>query len=75
MRYAITRYNQHQRDLAYRIYVSDCLRIITKNTASLSKGEYIDRRYIDAILPKKKDDRTAEEIVIDIIKKAGIEVI
>ena len=75
MRYAIARYNQHQRDLAYRIYVSDCLRMVTENTAKMSNGAYTVAKFSDIINPKPVENRTGEEIAADIIKRAGIEVI
>ena len=75
MRYAIARYNQHQRDLAYRIYVTDCLRIITENTAKMGGGSYITAKFSDIINPKPVDNRAGEEIAADIINRAGIEVI
>ena len=40
MRYATARFNQHQRDLAYRIYVTDCLRMAPENTARFNGGSY-----------------------------------
>ena len=75
MRYAIARFNQHQRDLAYRIYVTDCLRIISENTAKMGGGSYITAKFADIINPKPVDNQTGEEIAADIIKRAGIEVI
>ena len=75
MRYATARFNQHQRDLAYRIYVTDCLRMVTENTAKMSGGSYISAKFADIINPKPVDNRTGEEIAADIIKRAGIEVI
>ena len=75
MRYAMARYKSQQRDLAYRIYVSDCLRIISENTAKMCGGSYITAKLADIINPKLVDDRTGEEIAADIIKRAGIEVI
>ena len=75
MRYAIARYQSQQRDLAYRIYVTDCLRIISENTAKMSGGSYITAKFEDIINPKPVDNRTGEEIAADIIKLAGIEVI
>ena len=75
MRYAMARFNQHQRDFAYRIYVTDCLRIITENTAKMGGGSYITAKFADIINPKPTDNRTGEEIAADIIKRAGIEVI
>ena len=74
MRYATARFNQHQRDLAYRIYVTDCLRMVTENTAKLSQGAYTAARFYDIINPKPKDERSGEEIVAEIINKAGLEV-
>ena len=75
MRYAIARYQSQQRDLAYRIYVADCLRIISENTAKMGGGSYITAKFADIINPKPVDKRTGEEIAADIIKLAGIEVI
>ena len=75
MRYATARFNQHQRDLAYRIYVTDCLRMVTENTAKMSKGAYTAARFYDIINPKPVDNRSGNEIAADIIKRAGIEVI
>ena len=75
MRYAMARFNQHQRDLAYRIYVTDCLRIISENTAKTGGGSYITAKFSDIINPKPVDNRNGEEIAADIIKRAGIEVI
>ena len=75
MRYAMARYQSQQRDLAYRIYVSDCLRIISENTAKMGGGSYITAKFVDIINPKPIDNRTGEEITADIIKRAGIEVI
>ena len=75
MRYATARFNQHQRDLAYRIYVTDCLRMATEKTAKMSKGAYNVARFYDIINPKPVDIRSGNEIAADIIKRAGIEVI
>ena len=75
MRYAMSRYQSQVRDLAYRIYVTDCLRIISENTAKICGGSYITAKLADIINPKPVDDRTGEEIAADIINRAGIEVI
>ena len=75
MRYAVAHYQSQQRDLAYRIYVTDCLRIISENTAKMGGGSYITAKFEDIINLKPVDNRTGEEIAADIIKQAGIEVI
>ena len=69
MRYAITRYNQHQRDVAYRIYVTDCLRTQLKLTSAFS-GQKLDiNRFADVYYQKPADDRTAEDIIDGIKNK------
>lgn len=75
MRYAMARFNQHRRDLAYRIYVSECLRMISENVASRGGRSYMAVKFEDVLNPKPVDNRTGEELAADIIKLAGIEVI
>ena len=64
MRYTVARYNDQQRELAYRIYVTDSLRALIGASA----------RYADFLENKTEDTRTGREIADDIIKRAGIEV-
>ena len=75
MRYVIARYRSQQRDLAYRIYVAECLRMISENAASGGGGSHMAVKFEDIITPKPVDNRTGEEIAADIIKRAGIEVV
>ena len=75
MRYVTTRYQSQQRDLIYRIYVTNCLRIMTENTAKQAGGNYMTAEYMDLIHPKKKDNRTGNEIAADVIRNAGIKVV
>lgn len=57
MRYVIARFNQHQREEAYRIYVTDSLKIIGG----------LNIRYADAFKPE--ETRTAEEIIDGVSNK------
>lgn len=70
--YCIARYKREQEEKVYRVYVTDALRLTVENTAKFSGGNYIKARYIDVIEPKKVDNRTGDEIVEDIIKRAGL---
>ena len=56
----------------YRVYMTDALKITVENTAKFAGGSYIKARYIDIIEPKKVDKRTGDEIVEDIIQRAGL---
>lgn len=56
MRYAAARYDQKRRGDAYRVYISECLRIMTENTAKLSaahggEASYMEKRFGDVIAP------------------------
>ena len=77
MRYATARFNQHQRDSAYRIYVTDCLRITTENAAktvhALTDGKsevhVMGIRFADVLENKPVDNRTADDIIDGIKNK------
>ena len=76
MRYVISKYKEQQKEMAYRIYVTECFRIMTENTAKQSGGSYINKPFADVIgNSKPKDERTADEIIADISFRAGLEVI
>lgn len=63
MRYVMARYEVYQRELAYRIYVTDALRIISENTARFGGGGYVKARFADIVNPKPEDPRTHDEVV------------
>lgn len=65
MRYAIARYQKDQRELAYRIFVTDCLQLAPQ-------GKYRTDRFADFIFNKKVDERSGDEIAADVIKRAGL---
>ena len=58
----MARLNERAKTEAYRIYVTDALRIVAENTA----------RYADMIEPKKQDNRTCEEITAYIVERCGL---
>lgn len=62
--------------MAYRIYVTDALRITTKNTGGIIGGEHLKSRYVDIIGYGKKahkvETRSAEQIKSDMKAKIKI---
>lgn len=68
----MARLNEKARNDAYRIYVTDALRLVAENTARYASGDYIKVRYADMIEPKKQDNRTCEEITADIVARCGL---
>lgn len=71
MRYVMARYESEQRELAYRIYVTDALRNISENTARFGGGGYIRARFADLINidQRPEDNRTSDEIIGGIREK------
>lgn len=57
-------------ELAFRVYVTDALNLIAKNTSGMNRdGGYLKNRYIDLITPEKVETRTPEEIIDQVIGK------
>ncbi|MBR0340744.1 MAG: hypothetical protein IJH64_00565 [Oscillospiraceae bacterium] len=64
------------KELQYRAYVTDALKIIAENTAKYAGGSTLTKRYIEiADDSKPKPQKTAEQIIEEVTKKAGLEVI
>lgn len=58
---AILKRDEHAE--AYRVYVTDALKIICENTARYAGGSCIEMRYIDLINPKPEDTRTGDDVI------------
>lgn len=65
MRYVEARVDEFSRDKAYRIYVTKSLKLIPQS-------KYISKDLEDLFTPQKVDTRTAEQITVDVMKKAGL---
>lgn len=59
MRYVLARIEQNNRDEAYRIYVTDALKVMGQ----------LNIRYADVIKPVKVEKRTSDEIIESIRRK------
>lgn len=71
MRYAVAKARKNAEEKAYRIYVSDTLKMIAENTARAG-GRYVTARYVDIIHPKPEETRSADEIISHIKKKLEV---
>jgi len=56
--------------------MTDSIRLLTENVAKITGGSLIKQRYIDIIDDKKsaKIEQSGEKIVVDIAKRAGLEI-
>lgn len=68
-KYVIFKWQEREEEKLYRIYVTDCLKTLTDNTAKSSGGSYIKARYFDLINPPPEDERTPEEVKNYMLKK------
>lgn len=60
--------NEHK-EILFRSYISDLLKAMAE-----SNGVVVNYRYAEIILPKAKDNRTGDEVALDVIKRAGLKV-
>ena len=67
MCYLIARFKQQQKDEAYRIYITDSMFYQSDN-------KRLSIRYYD-LMNKKAETRSANEIISDVIEKAGLKVV
>lgn len=59
-----------QEDLAFRIYVTDALKVISENTAKMSRGACLTKRFADVLqLGKKSKPKTTKEVIGNIKNK------
>ena len=67
MRYVEARIDDYNREEAYRIYVSKSLQLIPQNKC-------LQKSYLEILedSTKKQDVRSGDEIVADVIRKAGL---
>ena len=64
--------------MAYRVYVTDVLRVMNENVAKIAGGSVLKMRYMDILKPQKEkyiEDKSAQEIVNDIVQRSGITVV
>ena len=61
----VARFNESQRELAYRVYMTDSMKVMIS----------ADMRYWDIINPVEEDGRTGDEIAEDIITRHGLKIV
>ena len=65
MRYVEARIEEHHREEAYRIYVTKSLQLIPQK-------KYLAKDYYDILKPQNVDNRSGDEILLDIMHRAGL---
>lgn len=65
MRYVEARIEEYNRDEAYRFYITRSLQLVPQN-------KYLKDSYFDVLTPKKVDTRSGDDIVRDVMARAGL---
>ena len=68
MRYVIARSTLNAREMAYRFYIAEGVKMIAENTARSVGGMMFSKSFNDIMNPPKEETRTPKDI-IDKIKK------
>lgn len=63
----VLEHNARVEERVYRDYTSDMLMSIAE-----SMGVQVNARYAELIRPRERDERSADEIALDVIKRAGL---
>ena len=68
MRYVLARYGNYQREEAYRVCVTECLKLVSENTGMAVGGkQYTGSYYEFAHKPAQEEEtRSAEEVIENI---------
>lgn len=67
MRYLISKANEHQEEIEYRVYITDGLYAMTTN-------RQLTERFYDKYYAVDDVEENADEIVLDVIANAGLKV-
>jgi len=61
--------------LIFKIFVTDSLKVLTENTAKFAGGTMVGARFYDIINKQQTETETksGDEIVADIVGRAGLE--
>ena len=73
--HCIAVYSEYSREEAFRVYMTDAVMCLGESIANAYGGQYMQMRYADLFDKEAEDERTADEIAMDIIERAGLEII
>lgn len=71
--HCVSLFNKKAKEKAYRIYVTDTLKLLNENIAKRMCGKTLEYRYYD-LVEGKKETKNAGEIVLDVMRRAGLRI-
>ena len=70
--HCVLAFDQFMKQKLYQQYVADGLMCLSESVATAFGGSYLQRRFIDIIEGVDEEEISADDIVIDIIERAGL---
>ena len=67
MRYLSAKCREDDEQFSYRAYIAEALRLQGEG-----QGRHLTERWMDIVEPKQADNRTGDEIVLEVMKGAGL---
>lgn len=61
--------------MSFRAYLTDAVQAAANNAAHIGGGTLINKRWAETLDRRQDDGRSAEEIIADVIEKAGITIL
>ena len=68
---SVTEYNKRE---IFRVYVTDALMYMGESVANAFKGSYMGVRYVDLLDAHTDEEKTGDEIALEVIERAGLKV-
>ena len=70
--HCVVAFNDYCRQKAYQVYVTDGIRCMSESLANFAGGSYLENRFADIFDRDIDDERTGDEVALDIIERAGL---
>lgn len=70
--HCVTAFSDICRQKAVEIYITDGIRCISESVAKAFGGSYMTERFADLVNNEHEEERTGDEIALDIITRAGL---
>lgn len=71
MEYCIVSFRKQQEEMAWRVYVSDALKLVAENTERFAGGAHMSKRFFDFIKPQSSEQLTSSQVISNIRNKIG----
>ena len=72
MNYVKARIDHNNQELSFKVYLTDAIKFVVSNTARLNGGVELTKRWVEFLKTAEQDDKSADEIVVEVMEKAGL---